>query len=769
MPNPNNTVSTTEPPFIFQGNRDELSNVHLTAIQGAIPSDLFGYVYLMTQCGTVNSGGYPYPEGNQEYGSPVLNGNGMVYLFDLSAAGQVVVKSVMVKTPSYYADLASRINGPSRQDFEHLFFENHGISRMSFFLGAVNYANTALIPVNFSADNGVSLLATYDTGRPVKIDPNTLEFVTPIGKNSEWMEGVPPFLQGPFPMFETTAHPSWDANEKVLYGVNFSKSAETELSRTFLYELLQKDKKAVRKELLRIARAFKKHEDKDKAIKEIMDFIERAKDRPGRKPRVKKKKKGFLHKILKKLGTLLKFIEHFIEDKIAAETTTIDEVLLIRFNGTGALQKWKLVDETGKTLIVNQCMHQTSISENYIILMDSSFKFAFDLLINNPIPGEPEIDELIRILSSKTILPSTQVWIVKKSDLGSGDTVVARAVKGQPIPGLSNAPYGGVPMECVHFSTDYDDTNDQITIYTAHNNATCLAEWIRTYDKQYFTGANYTAADIGNYAAGQMALSSVGKYVIDGTTATFVPGQNKIIKEEGTLPPINQLDNQPLKNVGPNTWGIGLYAYRGMISPTEAGSKIKQLYFVNFGTRPELLTEYIEALYSEVPNRKLTEKEILAYTKCGIPSSIVSINTTDFKIDDHYEFDWSVNPISIQFIPMKTPTPGIAPEQDGYIWVTAKQLVGEGDSMTYQSQIWLFKGWEVGTGPVCVMAADDFNFCASLHVTWLESKVSPFTTGYNINIQEDFTETIENSFLEPIDGKKVTAFFNDYVYPNFDK
>ena len=122
-----------------------------------------------------------------------------------------------------------------------------GISRLSMFLGGVNYANTAVIPVNFKNDSGVSVLATYDTGRPLKLDPLSLEMITPIGYNKEWDSSFPRFLQAPLLMIESTAHPSWDPVEQVLYNVNFTKSTETELSRTFLYELLRRDRRTCSK------------------------------------------------------------------------------------------------------------------------------------------------------------------------------------------------------------------------------------------------------------------------------------------------------------------------------------------------------------------------------------------------------------------------------------------------------------------------------------------------------------------------------------------
>ncbi len=769
MSNPKKNTVLPGLPFLYSGNRKEVTAVSLQAIEGTIPDDFYGFVYLMTQCGTVNSHGYPYrkknPDGtyNTEYGSPLLNGNGMVFLFDLSTPEEVSVSSKLMKTPSYYADEASRRNGPSRKqpEFKNFHFENTGISRMSAILGFVNYANTALIPVNFENDSGLGMLATYDTGRPTKIDPQSLDFVTPIGWNREWISSFPEFLQAPFPMFETTAHPTWDPVDKVLYGVNFSKSANTQLTGSIIGKLLQKDKPALMAGLLKIARDLKKHGSADKARKEIEDLIEERK-------KVQAKSEGWGWKCLKRL------LKKLFLGWINKVTTTIDEVLLIKFDGTGDLQKWKVLDEKGDTLVVYQFLHQTGTTQDYIILMDCSFKFAFDLLVSNPFPEEPEIDELIRFVATKQILPSTRLWIVKKSDLIAGnDCVTAYAVKGNPIEGLSNAPYGGIPLECVHFSANYENPNGQITIYTAQNNAACFAEWIRPYDTNYFSGEAYGVSEISNYAVGQTAISGVGKYIIDANTATFLPQGNQLLREAGNLPPVDQLPDGPLQNVGGNTWNIGLYSYRDMISPTVPVNQIKQLFFLSIGARPELLTTFIQRLYGsteppyEVPNRIMSLEDVLKYSEKGIPSCLISIDADTMQIAESFEFEWMEFPLSVQFIPKQPASATVAPEKDGYIFVSVKKLIGSGLKQEFQSQIWLFDAANIAQGPVCKLAAPDFGFCTSLHITWMETAEST-TSGYMINIEEDFNYMIDNSFLERIEKQKYQDFFDTYVYPNFD-
>ena len=121
--------------------------------------------------------------------------------------------------------------------------------------------------------------------------------------------------------------------------------------------------------------------------------------------------------------------------------------------------------------------------------------------------------------------------------------------------------------------------------------------------------------------------------------------------------------------------------------------------------------------------------------------------------------------MSIQFIPL-TPNPNRDLSKNGYIWLTAKTLVDTDGTPTFQSRIYLFEAWDITKGPICILAGERFNFCTSLHVTWLE-EVQEVQSGYKVNIEEDFNWSIENSFLEVFEVDHYKSFFEKYVYPNF--
>ena len=89
------------------------------------------------------------------------------------ASGRIRVDLRRIETP------ISRI----RAELPHL-FRLKGVQETSPF-GFTNFANT-----NVQDLNG-RLFIGYDAGRPVEVDPETLETLTPVGRNAEWLQTLP--------------------------------------------------------------------------------------------------------------------------------------------------------------------------------------------------------------------------------------------------------------------------------------------------------------------------------------------------------------------------------------------------------------------------------------------------------------------------------------------------------------------------------------------------------------------------------------------------
>jgi carotenoid cleavage dioxygenase-like enzyme len=91
-------------------------------------------------------------------------------------------------------------------------FRQMGFAQTSPF-GVSNLANT-----NVSAIDG-RLFVGYDAGRPLEVDPETLEVLTPVGSNGEWQQMFPGLLE---PMIPVAAHPAVAWDERALYFVNYA-------------------------------------------------------------------------------------------------------------------------------------------------------------------------------------------------------------------------------------------------------------------------------------------------------------------------------------------------------------------------------------------------------------------------------------------------------------------------------------------------------------------------------------------------------------------
>uniref|UniRef100_UPI003593A4E5 carotenoid oxygenase family protein n=1 Tax=Aquiflexum sp. TaxID=1872584 RepID=UPI003593A4E5 len=232
----------------------------LRILEGELPLDIHGVFYVSLPVGSVNSGALPFPEKNpdgrrnSEYGTPIMNGDGMVIMVDLNQKPLPIVKTKLMKTPCFYADEATKWGT------EHhgvMGFHNMGITRMSMVFGSRNELNTAIQPVIFKDQSSSSLLVTYDVGRPFILNPKTLELGTPIGRCADWMTAQPPMVPWPFGIVQTTAHPVFDPLTKELFTVNYTrnKGSFTQMEHTIHHlrtnrELFKKLLEALAEELV---------------------------------------------------------------------------------------------------------------------------------------------------------------------------------------------------------------------------------------------------------------------------------------------------------------------------------------------------------------------------------------------------------------------------------------------------------------------------------------------------------------------------------------
>lgn len=186
------------PSSMMTAARDEL-DIPLYLLSGTVPLNAEGHAFIAAAL----------PAGD---GSPVTNGDGMIYRLDFGKGPSgVSLRSRIAKTPCYYADQAAQ-GTP-------LAFRNVGMLRRSDRLGVRNQANTAFTRM------GSRLLITFDGGRPYEMDTETLELITPVGRCKEWttVVGLPAsdLIKLVFMPYLSGAHPFYDDYTGELFLANY--------------------------------------------------------------------------------------------------------------------------------------------------------------------------------------------------------------------------------------------------------------------------------------------------------------------------------------------------------------------------------------------------------------------------------------------------------------------------------------------------------------------------------------------------------------------
>ncbi|TAF35005.1 MAG: hypothetical protein EAZ57_01835 [Cytophagales bacterium] len=649
-------------------------NVTLTCTFGTVPNDMYGYAFMNTPSGTVNSA-LPYPKYNsdgtlnQEYGSSSLGGDAYIMRFDMTTPGQVKLKaSILQPYPTFQADYAHRWGTK-----DHLLFGffNFGIARLSIGLGGREQAATAFLPVMFDGDENYRMYATSDMGRAFEFNTTTLQCLSPLGKFSDYVPANPPELFWWFPVIQTTAHPMFDPNSKLLYTLNYKKGGTNEFSHilSFLANFKGKNFLSDAAEVLesKIKDIQNKKLPKEGQANELLDFLFDY-------------GKGDLHLSLP-----------FLERRQKREEASQPLVRLLTYDGKNPLQSWNITDANGNNISIQQCTHQMGITQNYILFSDSAFKTTLDVL--SPFAFNAVIDNFIRTHASAPQEPFTNLYVIKKADLVAGVTDV-KAMTFQLRP------------EFIHFVCEYDDANGTaITLYSANNSAACLAEWIRFYDT-LVDGSAADPSSAGILATGAMDVSRLGKAVLNIPAQTYTDDFLALTGSETTPD-------------GPHTWVAGFYSYRGMLSPFRPINKIKYLFYQCSGLENRRLSQFIYNLYKDYPNRIVPVEEVVSYTEAGVPFQVSRFNTQTMQIEDYYSFPKASEIMSLHFVPRKRPSsyPIVDSQMDGYVFCAVITQAGA----SFNREIWIFDAANLKAGPCCILTHPQLDFSTTLHWVWMEN------------------------------------------------
>ncbi|MDJ0717884.1 MAG: carotenoid oxygenase family protein [Prochloraceae cyanobacterium] len=672
-------VNEPFPKSIMTASNDEIEII-LNVTEGKLPKEVCGHVFMVAPVGSVNSNGLPNPSG-----AHIWNGDGMIYRLDFARPGRVKLTTRLVKSPCYYADKAT-VDNTTYQ------FRDYGMARFSLPLGMRNQLNTAFLPMQFSPEQPERLLITFDGGRHYEIDPVTLKIETPVGANMEWR---PAFnLPLVFQPVLSTAHPVFDPHTGQLFTVNYGRSFSNFSETIPLRSSLEK-KVDLLKNLIR------------KPLGLELDWSEL-------------------------LDNLL------LEDISGAD----DFVYLIRWDGSGDLERWKLVLSDGSPVKIQQTMHQIAASRDYVILIDSCLKFGLGQLLNSRNPNNLEtIKKLVgkfeKKLVSKAQLPDTTLYIVRRKDLRNGQHPSQNQPEVEVV-----AQKLVIPLETAHFLVDYDNPENHITLHMAHECAADVSEWLQHHDQSVYPLGGGISHDLaGMLAVGAMDVGRLGRYVIDVEQAKVI--ESKVIHRTDC------------------TWALSLYTYRDRLPSGLLPKKITNLYWHSFGFWPELFTQFIFDLYKNYPYRIMSVEQVLNLKDGQSPRPcLFRLETTKMEIADIYEFPQGHIINSPQFIPKTVSKTEVQQASSNHDLSTSGYIICAVVS-SKSKEFWFFDAQDLSSGPVCKLGHDQLNFGYTVHTAWLP-KIERRAASYQIPVRSDYEELVKKKKSE-----KVKKLFEDEVYPHF--
>ena len=698
-----------------------------------LPPDLPGHLFIVAPVGSIDS---PSIEGTQiifpsdDGATPIYNGDGMIYRIDFNNLAEgVTLTSRLLKTPCYYADVATHKCQQYQQPTD-LSFQNLGILRFSNELGSRNQLNTGFLPMKFSEAEGYRLLATWDMGRPYEIDTQTLEAVTPVGGNREWrpmnpllakLPFQPPF---PFPLVQSSAHPCFDFNTKEMFTVNVGRSLSIYISQL----------RPVLHRLLDIINIFDEPGFHDLLIEQLPISDEQVGKKQVLKQSIFENIFSSFQGLIKSSSELLGLFEFFHSF-----------VYIIRWDGINPLQKWEVVLPNGEPVKVSQSIHQIGLTEDYIVLVDTAFK----TLIEELIPGVKQkqyesAENFLRNLIDFPQLTDTYLYIVRRDELKPNQ----KQVQAKKLV---------IPRETTHFTLDYKNPDNQITIHLSHLCAWDVAEWIRDIDKSIFEANNEIPKNIKRLfgvLVSPMDISRLGCYVIDLRLENA-----RVLKSDLSelyQDPANK-DSQE-QNYSPNTWGPSLFT----CLENQSGERIEDIYWTCLGCWPELLTEHSLELYRDYKYREVPVKDVIKMTQQGIkpnllrlhihPIDSLSADQNRLEIQDIYEFPDRHFGTSPQFIPR---VGGNGKATAGYIACIV--YYGAGDEPDNGNEIWIFDAANLKAGPVCQLWHPQLNLAFTVHTTWLP-QIAKRTARYNVPVQEDYQDLVEQQ------PQQIKDLFRNWIY-----
>ena len=351
--------------------------------------------------------------------------------------------------------------------------------------------------------------------------------------------------------------------------------------------------------------------------------------------------------------------------------------------------------------------------------------------------------------------------------------------------------------EFSHYIVEFDNPDNQITLYASHLAATDIAEYIRIFERSAYDDRDRDDENdryddpeltprmhqlVGNIVS-PMDISRVGRWVIDGEAGEII--EQQLFPDESDRQELNQQiaanhqdpQNNPIDPKYLLTWSTAFYICPNL-KPHE---KYTDIFWNSWGCWPDTLTYRAIEAYQNYPKRLVEVDNVVDLTYKGVPSCLFQLkirtdddNKTKIEVDpeNYYQFANNNLGTSTQFIPR----PNAQDQTDGYIVcvvLTSDEFLSQSDradndpEWSQNSEIWIFDARKLKDGPLYKMSHPKLNIGFSFHTTWMPEAKSP-SRRLDYDVREDYDHLVEQLIANhPELGDKIRQLFDQEIYPNF--
>ncbi|WP_373543892.1 carotenoid oxygenase family protein [Chamaesiphon sp.] len=672
-----------------------------------LPSDLWGYGFFACPLPPVTS----FNAAQSARGDRmVLNGDGMLYRLGFEA-GRAILKTRMMKTPCYYADLAAQLL-PKFDKIGYRFLDG-GMVRHSLLLGTRNQMNTAFLATK------EHLLATFDAARPHILDPDSMELLEPIGEAIKW-QGLAPkqpaWLTQVFQPYSNPAHPVCDhlqsdssAGEFITanYSAGLSLLSAIDRLRRWYKGRLGRDG-VILKHPWGAFTSLVRYRFDSKSFEKWRLVL------PSGEPVI----------IQQAIHQMALTEDYIIVGDIAFKIELSQIFAPFLF---GRIRKYSVQIGYWLSLVFLQLVQPIPYASLYLVKRKD---------LDRPIPPGTQPT----LTAVKIILPREVSHFV--TDYRNPDGKIT----------LMSAHNGGW------------DVTEWIGEYDESVNLDCEKTPAITKGIELLTGVNNLSPvpppkclrrDLRGFQPSPVDLNSVARYTIDANTGAVLEAH--FLSDSG--------DN-PCKR---NTWSISVNTHRNLNrdSELETGEKITSLYWMGWGFTWETIPKRIYRAYRDRDNRVIS---IEGLPKSDLPVTLLRLDSERMEIADSFEFPLGYLARSPQFFPSKDPCPpGKDPATHGYIVsVIMSDAEPENPQTVAKDEIWIFHADDFKGKPIYRLSHPAINLGLTIHSTWIPTiEFGKYPAAERQTIRK---ATLDRDFNPIVQAKifpHTKDLFREIVYPHY--